>query len=154
MAFNNGFPVGYTPYGGFYPGYYNPAQMQQAQMPPAQQQGNPFQNVTGSGQAMTPPTIHAEIIQVDNEQVAEAYPVAAGASQMMIAKDDSFIAVKTAYANGQAALDVFVKRPPAPPKPPVDLSAYVTRDEMEKRLAGLSVAYQPERKPEPETEGE
>lgn len=145
MAFNNGFPVGYTPYGGF--PYYNTGVMPQpGQMQPVTGQQAP--------QAMTPPTIHAEIIQVDNEQVAEAYPVAAGSSQMMIAKDDSFIAVKTAYANGQAALDVFVKRPPAPPKPPVDLSAYVTRDEMEKRLAGLSAAYQPERKPEPETEGE
>lgn len=132
MAFNNGFPVGYTPYGGFYPGYYNPAQMQ-----PAQQQGNPFQNVTGSGQAMTPPTIHAEIVQVGSEQEAESFPVAAGASQMMIAKDDSFIAVKTAYANGEATVNLFVKRPPAPPKPTVDLSAYVTRDEMENRLAAI-----------------
>lgn len=126
MAFNNGFPVGYTPYGGFYPGYYNPAQMQQAQMPAAQQQ-----------QAMTPPTIHAEIVQVGSEQEANCFPVAAGASQMMIAKDDSFIAVKTAYANGEATVNFFAKRPPAPPKPAVDLSAYVTRDEMESRLAAI-----------------
>ena len=130
MAFNSGFPIGYTPYGGFFPGYYNPAQMQQGlqptQMSAAQQQ-----------QAMTPPTIHAEIVQVGSEQEAESFPVAAGASQMMIAKDDSFIAVKTAYANGEALLNVFVKRPPAPPKPAVDLSAYVTRDEMENRLATI-----------------
>ena len=88
--------------------------LQPTQMSVAQQQ-----------QAMTPPTIHAEIIQVDNEQVAEAYPVAAGASQMMIAKDDSFIAVKTAYANGEALLNVFVKRPPAPQKPALDLTEYM-----------------------------
>ena len=137
MAFNNGFPVGYQPYGGFYPGYYNPAQMQPTQMSVAQQQGNPFQNVAASGQAMTPPTIHAEIVQVGSEQEANTFPVAAGASQMMIAKDDSFIAVKTAYANGEAIVNFFAKRPPAPPKPAVDLSAYVTRDEMENRLAAI-----------------
>lgn len=80
---------------------------------------------------MTPPTIHADIVQVDGEEAASAYPVGAGASQMMISKDDSAIYVKTASANGQASMDVFVKRPPAPKEPAFDPSVYVRKDEIE-----------------------
>ncbi len=98
----------------------------------------PFQMYQQNPQMMTPPTIRAEIVQVDGEQAAAAYPVGAGASQMMIARDDSAIFVKTAGANGQTNLDVFVKRPSKPTTPPFDVSAYVTRDEFEARLAALN----------------
>lgn len=118
MAFNP-FPVGYQPY--------NPYQQYQPQMQQAQQQQ----------QMMTPPTIHAEIVQVDGEQAAAQYPVGAGASQMMIARDDSAIFVKTALANGQYQLDVFTKRPPTPVAPPFDPAAYVTKEELESRLAAI-----------------
>jgi len=115
MAYNNGFPVGYP--------YY---------------QVQPYQQQMIQQQAMTPPTIHAEILQVEDEAAASRYPVAAGASQMMIARDDSAIYVKTAYANGQGAeLTVYTRRPPAPPKPAFDPEAYVTRDELEARLKAL-----------------
>jgi len=118
MAINGGFPIGYQPAQLYYP-YAQPVQ------PQPQQAG------------MTPPTVHADIVQVDGEQAAMAYPVAAGASQMMISKDETMIFVKTATATGQSSVDVFVKRPPAPPKPEVDMSLYITRDELEKRLADL-----------------
>ena len=81
---------------------------------------------------MSLPTIRAEIIQVDSEEQAAAYPVNAGASQMMIARDDSAIYVKTVGANGPN-LDVFVKRPPAPPAPAPE---YMTREEVEAMIAG------------------
>lgn len=119
MAFNNGFPVTYPQ---MYPGY----QMPQYQA--AQQQ---------TAQMMTPPTIHAEIIQVDGESAAMNYPVGAGSSQMMIARDDSAIYVKTATPNGQATLDVFVKRPQKPAQAAFDPENYVTRDELEKRLQAI-----------------
>lgn len=77
--------------------------------------------------AMTPPTIHAEIVQVDGEQAAAQYPVGAGMSQMMIARDDSAIFVKTATANGYT-LNVFVKRPPAPESAPFNPADYVRID--------------------------
>lgn len=96
-------------------------------------------------QMMTPPTIRAEIVQVDNEEAASAYPVGAGASQMMIAKDDSAIYVKTAGANG-TTLDVYVKRPPAPPAPTFDPTLYVTREELEQRLNGLASRNKKEEK--------
>lgn len=99
-------------------------------------------------QMMTPPTIRAEIVQVDNEQAAANYPVGAGASQMMIARDDSAIFVKTATPNGQYTLDVFQKRAPAPTQPQFDATAYVTREEFEARLAALN-APRKERDDEP-----
>jgi len=96
-------------------------------------------------QIMTPPTIRAEIIQVDNEEAAANYPVGAGASQMMIAKDDSAIYVKTANANGYT-LDVFTKRPPAPPAPKFIPEEYVRKDELEKLLASMVTAKKEEKK--------
>ena len=95
----------------------------------------PLQNPQQSG--MTPPTIHAEIVQVDSEEAANNYPVGVGASQMMMAKDDSAIYVKSVTQNGYT-LDVFTKRPPAPVKPPIDLAEYVTKEELEARLAAFN----------------
>ena len=77
---------------------------------------------------MMTPTIRAEIVQVDSEEQAANYPVAAGASQMMIARDDSAIFVKTVGQNG-ATLDVFVKRPPAP------APVYLTREDVSAMIA-------------------
>lgn len=118
MAYNNGFPVTYQQM------YYQPNMYQP-------------QNVQQNQQMFSPPTIHAEIIQVDGEQAAVNYPVAAGASQMMIAKDDSAIYIKTAFANGQHNLDVYVKRPPEPRREEFDPGKYVTYEELEKRLQSL-----------------
>lgn len=120
--YNNGFPMGY----GYQPYFQNQQFPQQPQQQMQQQQ-----------QMMTPPTIHAEILQVDSEQSAENYPVAAGTSQMMIRKDDGEIYVKTAYANGQSRLDVYVKRPEKPVKPVFDPEAYITKDQLENRLNQL-----------------
>ena len=124
MIFNNGYPASYQPFG------YNYQQYQQ-----------PMQNQPQQQQMMTPPTIRAEIVQVDSEEAASNYPVGPGASQMMIAKDDSAIFVKTAMANGQSSLDVFVKRPRTPQKPVFDPDKYVTRDELENRLQAILGAY-------------
>jgi len=86
---------------------------------PAAQQPQPAAAV-----AMTPPTIHAEIVQVEGESSAAQYPVGVGMSQMMIARDDSAIFVKTATANGYT-MDVFEKRPPAPKPAPFNPDEYV-----------------------------
>lgn len=120
--YNNGFPATYQPQMPFpqYPMYQQPTQQQP--MP-----------------QMTPPTIRAEIVQVDDEAAARAYPVGAGASQMMIAKDESAIFIKSATQNGQT-LDVFLKRPPEPPAPVFDPSEYVRRDELEKLVRAALAA--------------
>lgn len=127
MIFNNGYPASYQPFGYGYQQYQQPMQNQQ----PQQQQ------------MMTPPTIRAEIVQVDSEESASNYPVGPGSSQMMIAKDDSAIFVKTAMANGQSSLDVFVKRPRTPQKPVFDPDKYVTREELEKRLQAITERDKP-----------
>lgn len=97
---------------------------QQAQ----QQTTNQQQPQQAAPQMMTPPTIHAEIVQVDGEQAAAQYPVGAGASQMMMARDESAIFVKTALPNGQYTLNVFDKRPPAPEAAPFNPAEYVRLD--------------------------
>lgn len=78
--------------------------------------------------SMTRPIIHAEIVQVEDEQAAAQYPVGVGASQMMIARDESTIFVKTAMQNGKYTMDVFVKRPPAPEPTPFNPAEYVRLD--------------------------
>ena len=141
MAWNNGFPA---TYGQTFPQGYpmnqpNPYAQQMAQtgfqQPTAQQQPS---------QMMTPPTIRAEIVQVEDEKAASNFPVGAGASQMMIARDDSAIFIKSAMANGQTTLDVFEKRPPAPPAPTFDPDQYVRKDELEMLVSAALAAQQSE----------
>ena len=85
--YNNYFPATYQPLNPAYTPV-NPAVYPTMQQPSV---------TAGAGAApmMTPPTIRAEIVQVEDEKAAQNYPVGVGASQMMIAKDDSAIYVKT-----------------------------------------------------------
>ena len=127
MAYNNGFPMSYQQY---YPqqqvGFQQPMNIpQQAQQ-----------------QMMTPPTIHAEIVQVSNKSEAMNFPVGAGQAQMMMAKDASAIFIKTAFANGQSNIVEYIRKAPDPETPPAD---YITREEFERRLAELA---KPEKKEE------
>ena len=114
MAYNPYFPPQYQPFQAY---------------PQPQQMAQPF----------TPPTIRAEIVQVDSEEAAAQYPVGVGASQMMIAKDDSAIFIKTASQAG-TELTVYVKRPAAPPAPVFKPEEYVRRDEMETLVRSILTA--------------
>lgn len=117
MAYNSGFPVGYQQY--FQPPQY----------------GGSYAPQQASQQLMTPPTIHAEIVQIGGEDEAVGFPVGAGQSQMMMTRDDSAIYIKTAYANGQSSIAKYVREKA---KPQQDLSAnYVTREEFEKRISEI-----------------
>lgn len=127
MAYNNGFPMSYQQ---FYPqqiGFQQPI-------------GTPQQS---QQQMMTPPTIHAEIVQIADRNEAINFPVGAGQAQMMITRDDSSIFIKTAFANGQSNLIEYIKKAPEPQTPLVD---YVTREEFERRLAELAAPKAAERK--------
>ncbi len=96
--------------------------------------------------AMTLPTIHAEIVQVEGEAAATQYPVGAGMSQMMMAKDESAIYIKEATVNGYT-LNVFEKRPPAPQAAPFNPAEYVRLDALpeivEKQVQAVLAAIQP-----------
>lgn len=110
MAYNNYFPATYPQ---FYPQY--------PQQPQPQQQ------------MMTPPTIRAEIVQVGSKTEAANFPVGAGQTQMMIMKDDSAIYIKSAFANGQANLDEYIRKP----HEESTSTEYITREEFEQRISAL-----------------
>ena len=124
MAYNNGFPMSYQQF--YQPQYQQPYNSFQS--------GNNQMQQQAAQQMMTPPTIHAEIVQIADRAEALNFPVGAGQAQMMIAKDDSAIFVKTAFANGQSNLVEYVKKAPEPQTPPAE---YVTREEFERRLAEI-----------------
>lgn len=113
MAYNGGFPMGYQQY---YPQY-------QQQMSNIQAQ-----------QMMTPPTIHAEIVQVSGRDEAVNFSVNVGQPQMMMAKDDSAIYVKSAYANGQSSFVEYIRKEPEPQSASPE---YITREEFEDRISKL-----------------
>ena len=156
MAGITGRPAGYGyPYG-FYPPAYQPTMTgyQQPQMMQPVQQPGP---AAGNPQ-MTLPTVHADILQVADEDAMERQPVDAGTSQMMITRDESVIGVKSVLANGESTLDIYRKQPKAqkPAEP-----EYITRAEFERRIAEMiRETAEPIRpalrvmEPEPEEDGE
>lgn len=92
-------------------------------------------------QMMTPPTIRAEIVQVDNMDAIERFPMAAGTSQMFITKDEQNIVVRSMYANGQHTDEIYDKRPPAPPAPTLNPAEYVRKDELEALITDALQAH-------------
>lgn len=121
----NPFPVGYQPYGYSYQQYQQPQRLQQLQ--------NLQQSQAQQGKCV-------EVVPVNAESEAQNCPMAAGSSMVFFANDDSFIAVKSVGVNGQITFSVYDKRPPAPAEPPVDLSAYVRRDEIGELVAAAVAA--------------
>lgn len=122
------------PYGSYFPASYQSGyqqyqnQFQQNFSQPAQTQ-----------QALTPPTIHAEIIQIDGgRKEAEAFPVNLGSSQMFIAKDEQTIFIKTVYANGQQVVSEYQRREPEKGADP--LENYVTKEMLDTRLQEVIAA--------------
>ena len=78
-----------------------------------------------------------EAVPVDTVEEAAKIQVQIGGTILAFAKDDSFIAVKSVGVNGQDSFNVFDKRPPAPPQPVFDPTAYVTKDELEARITAI-----------------
>lgn len=152
-------------YGRWFPDYpgqqpymdpqFNRVHGQQQQPAQMAQQPSPQQQQPAAAASMTPPTIHAEIVQVSSgeqgEQEAKQYPVGAGMSQMMMSKDEEAIFIKTATPNGYV-LDVYIKRPPAPEPPPFNPAEYVRLDALpglvaEEVRAAVAAAMTPPEKP-------
>lgn len=121
MNYNNYFPASYQPI--------YPQQIQQPQMQMNQQVMQQPQMLT------TPPTIHAEIVQVASREDALNFPVGTGQTQMMIMKDDSTIFVKTAFPNGQINLDEYIRKPKE--EVSADKPDFITREEFEQRISEL-----------------
>lgn len=122
--------------------YQDPAYMrihgQQYQQSTQQEQQN--------RQMMTPPTIRAEIVQVDSIEAIDRFPMAAGTSQMFMTKDDTNIVVRSMYANGQHTDEIYDKRPPAPPAPTLNPAEYVRKDELQALITEAMQASTAQRK--------
>lgn len=95
------------------------------------------QNAQRQQPPMSPPTIHAEIIQITSIPDAERFPLAAGAKQMFVTADESAFILKE---QGQTnyMLTIYDRRPPEPPAPAIDPTKYVTREELDERLSQLT----------------
>ena len=91
-------------------------------------------------QPAVPQTRMVEAVPVDTVEEAARIQVQIGGTVLAIAKDDSFIAVKSVGMNGADSFNVFDKRPPAPPAPVFDPASYVTKEELEARLAAIKGA--------------
>ena len=81
-----------------------------------------------------------EAVPVDTVEEAAKIQVQIGGTVLAIAKDDSFIAVKSVGMNGADSFNVFDKRPPVPPAPVFDPAVFVTKKELEARLAAIKGA--------------
>jgi len=95
-----------------------------------------------------------EVVPAASEKAAEEFPVAAGATQMIIGSDDSFIAVKAVSVTGQVTFDIYDKRPPAPPVQPLNPADYVRKDEVAALIAEALKTAKTGRKTAPEKEEE
>ena len=91
---------------------------------------NPVHPAQQQGQTLTPPTIRAEIVQVDGLDAIDRFPMAAGSSQMFMTKDEKSIVIRSMLANGQHTDVVYERKPPAPPAPTLNPEDYVRRDEI------------------------
>jgi hypothetical protein len=86
------------------------------------------------------PMTMTDIGQVSSEQEAVNAYVAAGRSKIMFTADDQAVFVKSVSMNGQASMDVFVRRTETPQTAAPD---YVTRDELKAALDALKAAKKP-----------
>lgn len=124
-------------FGRWYPDYPGQQTWQDPAYMRAYGQQQPAQQAQQSQHGLTPPTIRAEIVQVDSLDAIDRFPMAAGTSQMFMTKDEAAIVVRSMYANGQHNDDIYDKRPPAPPAPTLNPDDYVRRDELKDLLAEL-----------------
>lgn len=145
MAYLGGFPA---TYGQTFPQGYPMAQnaayaqqmaqtgFQQPNMTP-QMQGTQMSPPNQPVPMMTPPTIRAEIIQIDDEgweNYVDRFPLGPGASQMFMTRSEGNIIIKSMGQTGPLPLVVFDKRPPEPPAPAFDPDQYMRRDEAEQYI--------------------
>lgn len=145
MAWNNGFPATYQQtYPQGYPMTQNAAYAQQMAQT-AFQQPNMQQPQQQPTPMMTPPTIRAEIIQIDDEgweNYVDRFPLGPGASQMFMTRSEGNIIIKSMGQTGPLPLVVFDKRPPEPPAPAFDPAQYVRKDEINELVSAAIVAQQ------------
>ena len=100
------------------------------------------------------PQQHGGLIWVQGVEAAKSYPVSAGQSVLLMDSESNAFFIKTADASGMPLplriFDYAERTAQNAPKtaqetrtePPIDLSAYVTRDELESRIAQIRADYE------------
>ena len=107
----------------FFPGgYVNP--WQQALNQAMQQMMQPHQQPVQQPQPVTPPMIHADIIEVPSIDAMKNYPLGPGITQMFSTQDESAMGVKTMHQDGTYDLDIYLRQAPEP------APQYMTREEV------------------------
>lgn len=91
---------------------------------------NTAQGTQSGQQMMTPPTIRAEIVQIESLEAIDHIPQNTGTTQMYMTKDEAYIVIRSMYANGEHSDVVYNKQPPAPPAPKINPDEYVRKDEI------------------------
>ena len=126
MAYNNYFPMGYPYYSA------QPA-MQQPQIPPQPQYRQQPQQPAANG-----------IIWVQGMAGAKSYLLAPGQTALLMDSENPVFYIKSADQSGMPTLRAFdykerttEQAAPAPAQANVDMSKYVTWEELEKRAPGL-----------------
>ena len=150
MAYYSSFPATYQPM------YSTPYQAQQMpvyapQVPQAGYQGQSLPGTQMSQanqqppQMLTPPTIRAEIIQIEDEAAVDKFPLGPGSSQMFITKSEDKVIIKTMGQDGPLPLIIYDKRPPEPPAPKFDPALFVRKDELETLVSAAMAAQMHEK---------
>ena len=97
---------------------------------------------------------HGGLIWVQGIEAAKSYPVSAGQSVLLMDSESNAFFIKTADASGMPLplriFDYAERSAQNTPKtaqetrtePSIDLSAYVTRDELESRIAQIRADYE------------
>ena len=100
------------------------------------------------------PQQHGGLIWVQGIEAAKSYPVSAGQSVLLMDSESNAFFIKTADASGMPLplriFDYAERSAQNAPKtaqetrtePPIDLSDYVTRDELESRIAQIRSDYE------------
>lgn len=100
------------------------------------------------------PQQHGGLIWVQGIEAAKSYPVSAGQSVLLMDSESNAFFIKTADASGMPLplriFDYAERTAQNAPKtaqethtePSIDLSAYVTRDELESRIAQIRADYE------------
>lgn len=88
------------------------------------------------------------IVWVQGVEGAKAYPVASGASVLLMDSEDSVFYIKTTDQSGMPSPLRIFDYSERTEEPKVDTSAFITRDELEKRLEQLKSRQKKETKNE------
>ena len=133
-------------FGRWYPDYPGQQTWQDPAYMRAYGQNQPTQQAQQNQQGLTPPTIRAEIIQVDDMDAINHITITPGTPQMFWTKDEHTIVVRTMYANNQHSDRIWKEQPPEPPAPTLNPADYVRKDELEALIADALQAQTAPRK--------